>query len=81
MMSKSSLPQWPALLELIDNEGQVTIGYVDPIPCVAIASDSHNMIAALKRQRGESLISLLNRLDTAVALAEEDGSYIDEING
>jgi hypothetical protein len=80
MTKKSSLPNWPALQELIDNEGQVTLGYVDPIPCVAVASNSHDMLAALKRKRGESLIDLLNRLDTAVALSEEDGSTVDEIN-
>jgi hypothetical protein len=80
MTKKSSLPTWPALQELIENEGQVTLGYVHPIPCVAVASDAHNMIAAIKRKRGESLIDLLNRLDTAVALSEEDGSTVDEIN-
>jgi hypothetical protein len=80
-MKNNDLPQWPALLELIENEGQITLGYVRPIPCVAIASNDHGMLAALKRKRGESLISLMNRLDIAVAQSEEDGSCIDEING
>jgi len=81
MRNKTTLTQWPALEELIDNDGQITIGYVDPLPCVAIANTQHDMLAALKRRRGESLASLLNRLNVAVAQAEEDGTRIDELNG
>lgn len=69
------------MLELIEDHGQVTIGYIHPIPCGAIASNQHGMLAALKRKRGEALMGLMNRLDTAVALSERDGSCIDEING
>jgi hypothetical protein len=81
MKNKATQTPWPALEDLIDNEGQITIGYVDPIPCVAIANTQHDMLAALKRRRGESLTSLLNRLNVAVAQAEEDGSSVDELNG
>lgn len=81
MKKKFFLLQRPALLEFIENEGQVALGYVQPVPYVAIASNEHGMLAALRRKRGESLISQLNRLDMAVALSEEYGSCIDEING
>lgn len=73
--------QWPALQHLINNEGSFVIGYVEPIPCAAIASDEHNMLAALQCRRGESLVDLLNRLDAAVAKAVDDEIYTDEING
>ena len=35
MTKKSSLPTWPALQELIENEGQVTLGYVRKLPPLA----------------------------------------------
>jgi ribosome assembly protein YihI (activator of Der GTPase) len=35
----------------------------------------------LARQPEESLEELLDRLDRAIVKAEEEGQYIDEING
>jgi len=49
--------------------------------CAAIASDEHNMLAALVGRRGESLPDLLDRLDAAVAKAYDEEIYTDEING
>jgi len=72
---------WPNLQALIDDEGSFVVGYVSPIPCAAIASDEHNMLAALVSHRGESLPELLNRLEAAVAKAYDDEIYTDEING
>lgn len=47
----------------------------------AIASDEHNMLAALVGRRGESLPELLDRLEAALAKAYEAEIYTDEING
>ena len=67
--------------DLIDDHGSFVVGYVSPIPCAAIASDQHNMLAALVRRRGEALTELLGRLEAAVAKAYDEQIYTDEING
>lgn len=76
----TSPSEWPNLEALFDDEGQVTVGAIQPLPCVAVASDQHTMLAALQRRAGESLIDLLNRLDAAVENAHEHQIFIDEIN-
>ena len=70
----------PHIAELID-DGEITIGVVRPVGCVAVASDGYNTLAMLRRRRGESLIQLLTRLDQAIAKANAEDVYTDEING
>lgn len=70
------LPNLEALIE----EGQITLGMLEPIGCVAIASDDHNALAMLKRRPGETLAELLLRLDAAIGDAVEHEIFIDEIN-
>ena len=53
---------------------------MSPVGCVAIAVDSSNALAMLKRRSGESLSDLLLRLDAAIAYALEEGDFVDEIN-
>ena len=65
---------------LIDNGGQITLGALDPIKCVAIANTDYNCLAMLQRRPGESLHQLLHRLDAAIALALTEEKLIDEIN-
>ncbi|HTT13680.1 MAG TPA: hypothetical protein VMG60_22670 [Burkholderiaceae bacterium] len=66
---------------LIDTgEGDITIGSVASIPCVATAADDCQCLAMLVRRPGESLHALMQRLDAAIAYAQEDGDYIDEVN-
>jgi hypothetical protein len=65
---------------VLSGEGQVSIGSIGPIACAAIASDDHNMLAALMRRPDETLQQLLERLDRAVQLALEDEIFTDEIN-
>jgi hypothetical protein len=74
------LPPLPNLEELIDDEGQITIGAIEPIECAAIATAGRQPLAMLVRRDGEALSELLTRLDAAVAMADESGSFIDEIN-
>jgi len=73
-------PFAPSLEAFLADEGQITIGAIQPIPCAAIAADPHNMLAALIRRPNESLTELIERLDQAVALALEHGTFTDEIN-
>jgi hypothetical protein len=65
---------------LIDGNGDITIGRVGSIPCVASAADEDQCLAMLQRRPGESLAELLLRLDAAIEHAYENDVYIDEVN-
>jgi hypothetical protein len=65
---------------LIDGNGDIAIGQVGPIPCVATAADEDRCLAMLQRRPGESLTELLQRLDAAIEHAYENGVCIDEVN-
>ena len=65
---------------LIDGGGQITLGALHPIKCVATANDDHNGLAMLQRRTGETLQHLLQRLDGAVDLAWNANQFTDEIN-
>jgi hypothetical protein len=82
-MSSSStvpLPDLPNIEQLIDGEGQITIGAIRPLRCVAIANDGHNSLAMLVRRDGETLTQLLNRLDAAIGKAYAENTLTDEVN-
>ncbi|MCL4759527.1 MAG: hypothetical protein KJZ96_14475 [Rhodocyclaceae bacterium] len=70
----------PNVAALIETEGQITLGQLYPVGCVAIANDDHNCLAMLQRRDGETLYELLTRLDDAIARALRDGEFTDEIN-
>jgi hypothetical protein len=67
--------------ELINRNGDITIGKVGPVPCAATAADEDQQLAMLVRRPKESLEQLLDRLDMAIGKAWDDQEYIDEING
>jgi hypothetical protein len=69
----------PNIADLIA-DGQITIGEMYPIGCVAVANDGHNSLAMLRRREGETLAQLLTRLDQAIAKAFDEDIYTDEIN-
>jgi len=75
----TGLPSLSNIAELI-RHGQITVGVIRPMGCVAIANDAHQNLAMLVRRKGESLFELLERLDLAVAKALQDEIYTDEIN-
>ena len=72
---------WPHIQAFIDNGGNIAVGQIYPIPCAAVASDDHNMYAALLRRDGENLVELLHRLDIALDKALTQEIFTDEING
>ena len=78
--SGESLPDLPNIDALVDGEGQITLGALYPIRCVAIANDGHNSLAMLVRREGETLAQLLIRLDAAIALAYDEDKFTDEVN-
>lgn len=69
----------PHVAELIGH-GEITIGVVRPVGCVAVANDEGNCLGMLVRRDGETLAQLLTRLDLAIGRAFTDGIFTDEIN-
>lgn len=76
----SSLPDLPNIEQLVDGAGQITIGAVHPLRCVAIANDGHSSLAMLVRRDGETLTQLLIRLDAAIAKAYDEDTFTDQVN-
>lgn len=61
-------------------DGEITVCILNPVGCVAVATDGHNTLAMLKRRPGETLTQLLTRLDQAIERAWTEEIYTDEIN-
>jgi hypothetical protein len=49
-------------------EGEITVGTLVPVGCVAMATDGHNTLTMLKRREGETPAQLLARLDLAIGV-------------
>jgi hypothetical protein len=60
--------------------GQITVGVLRPVGCVATACDEDCTYAMLVRRKGETLFQLLTRLDQAIEKALTEDIYTDEIN-
>ena len=60
--------------------GKITIGEMDPVGGVAIASEGRHTYVMLRRREGETLDQLMNRLDHAIAKVVQEGTLTDEIN-
>jgi hypothetical protein len=69
----------PNIAELIDS-GEITIGKLPSVGCVATAADEDCTYAMLVRRQGESLPQFLTRLDQAIDKALTLGLFTDEIN-
>jgi hypothetical protein len=69
----------PHIANFLD-EGEITLGQMYPVGCVAIANDGHNTLAMLVRNDSETLAQLLARLDQAIAKAIDEDIFTDEIN-
>lgn len=65
---------------LIDDGGEITLGPVSGIVCVASAADGHNALAMLARCDGETLNALIKRLDKAIAQHYEQRGHRLDIN-
>jgi len=60
--------------------GQITVGNVRPVGCVAVAHDGRQTVSMLRRREAESVTELLARLDLAIAKALNEGIRTDEVN-
>jgi hypothetical protein len=69
----------PNIADLI-TYGEITLGLIYPVGCVAVATDGHNTLAMLLRRPDETLAQLLARLDQAIDKALTEDVYTDEIN-
>ena len=69
----------PHIAELIE-DGEITIGTLRPVGCVATACDGDSSLAMLVRRKGETLTQLLIRLDLAIAKSFNEDTFTDEIN-
>jgi ribosome assembly protein YihI (activator of Der GTPase) len=67
--------------ELVNGNGDITIGRIGPVRCAATAADRDQQLAMLVRRPKESLEQLLERLDMAIGKAWDEQEYVDEING
>jgi hypothetical protein len=70
---------FPNVADLI-TYGEITLGVLRPVGCVATATDGYNCLAMLVRRRGETFAQFLVRLDQAIDKALTDDIYTDEIN-
>jgi hypothetical protein len=57
-----------------------TLGILEPVGCVATATDGNNCLAMLVRRDDETLTVLLTRLDYAIGLALTEDIFTDEVN-
>jgi hypothetical protein len=69
----------PAIAALIDDGGDITVGPIAEIPCVATATDPDQCLAMLVRRDNESLVQFLLRLDDTIANFYTTG-LVDEVN-
>lgn len=69
----------PNITSLIDY-GDITVGILRPVGCVATAADEDQSLAMLVRRPGETLLALLTRLDHAIDKAYNQDLFTDEIN-
>ena len=78
MMIRASW-ELPNITHLIEY-GDITVGVLRPIGCVATAADEYQSLAMLVRRPGETMLQLLTRLDQAIDKAYNEDVFIDEIN-
>jgi len=67
-------------IENLITYGDITLGLLRPVGCVATAADEDNCLAMLVRRSGETLAQFLLRLDQAIDKALTEDIYTDEIN-
>jgi hypothetical protein len=75
-----SLDQGLPYIAKLLKHGQITVGNVRPVGCVAVAHDGRQTVSMLLRREGETVTELLTRLDLAIAKAINEGIRTDEVN-
>jgi hypothetical protein len=75
-----SLDQSLPYIEELMKHGQITLGNVRPVGCVAVAHDGRQTVSMLLLREGETVAQLLTRLNLAIAKAFTEGTRTDEVN-
>jgi hypothetical protein len=75
-----SLDQSLPYIDQLIHHGQITLGNVRLVGCVAVAHDGRQTVSMLLRREGETVTQLLTRLDLAIAKASTEGTCTDEVN-
>jgi len=60
--------------------GSISIGHMEPVGGVAVASEGKHVYVTLRRKPGETLNQTILRLDHAIGRVVTELIYIDEIN-
>ena len=68
------------LQELIDCDGEISVGHRHGIGIIAAASDESRCHVMLVARKGERLTALLKRLDLSLKAAMDADTSIDEVN-
>jgi hypothetical protein len=72
--------QLPNIEWLLTEHGSFTVQELHGLGCIAAAADQDGSYAMLVRRDNESLLELINRLDTSIARAAENNVVVDEVN-
>lgn len=64
---------------LDETRGQITIGEIPPIRRAALAAQGKKARVALVCRDDETIVQLLERLDTALGKAMADNTVVDEV--
>ena len=72
---------YPNIEAILDEGGDISVGRVGPIDCVASATTSYDCLVMLVRREGESFVAMLRRLDRSIGKAWANETTIDEVNG
>src|SRR3954468_2830895 len=78
--SADSDVQWTHIDALMNAGGQITLGRMAPLDGVAVAADDRDIYAVLRRRPEETVGALLQRLDQAIANAQNGGARTNEID-
>ena len=65
---------------LIEEEGHILVGHLEPAGQVGIAYSQHGTLAMLRRRQGEAVTHLLERLNHAIEVAVLSNERVDEVN-
>ena len=71
---------YPNIEAILEEGGDISVGRLGPIDCVASASTSYDCPVMLVLREGESFVALLQRLDLSIAKAWKQEITIDDIN-
>ena len=71
--------EWRHIDALLEAGGHVTLGHVEPFEGVAIAANTKEVFAVLKRGSGEGAAQLLERLEQALSSAARGGERVNEV--